>query len=51
MKYKVGLAPGTPRFVAMRIMEDQDKLSAEGHVTHRSGVGRLLYLTKHSRPG
>ena len=50
MKYRLGLTPGTPRFVAMRITEDQDKLGAIEHATYRSGVGTLLYLTKHSRP-
>ena len=28
----------------------EDKVSPEEHETYRSGVGTLLYLTKHSRP-
>ena len=48
MKHRLGLAPGTPRFVAMRVTEDHDKLGTKEHATYRSGVGTLLYLTKHS---
>ena len=50
MKHRLGLTPGTPRLVAMRITEDRDKLGAKEHATYRSSVGALLYLTKHSRP-
>ena len=46
MKCRLCIPPGTPRFVAMRIMGDQDKLGAKEHATYRSGVGTLLYLTK-----
>ena len=44
------LTPGTPRFVAMRVTEDQAKLGTKEHASYRSGVGTVLYLTKHSRP-
>ena len=50
MKDRLGLTPGTPRFVAMRVTEDQDKLGTKEHITDRSGVGTLLYLMKHTRP-
>ena len=44
------MTPGTPRFIARRLENEEDKLTAEDHGTYRSGVGTLLYLTKHSRP-
>ena len=50
MKYRLGLSPGTPRFVARRIMEDQGKLGAKEHATYTNGIGTLLCLTEHSRP-
>ena len=28
----------------------EDKVNSEEHETYRSGVGKLLYLTMHSRP-
>ena len=31
MKHTLSLTPVTPRFVAMRITEDQDKLEAKAH--------------------
>ena len=34
----------------MRAADEEDKLPAEEHAIYRSGVGTLLYLTKHSRP-
>ena len=34
----------------MRVTEDQDKLGTNEHATYRSGVGTLLYLTRHSGP-
>ena len=33
-----------------KIRKSEDKVSPEEHETYRSGVGTLLYLTKHSRP-
>ena len=50
MKHRLGLTPGTPRFVVMRVTEHQDKLGTKEYATYRSGVGTLLHLTKHSRP-
>ena len=50
MKERVSLTPGTPRFTARRLENHEDNLNAEDHETYRSGVGTLLYLTKHSRP-
>ena len=50
MIHRLGLAPGTPRFTAMKIADEEDNLPAKEHATYRSGVGTLFYLTKHSRP-
>ena len=44
MKHRLCLIPGTPRYIAMRVVDEEDKLPAKG------GVGTLLYLIKHSRP-
>ena len=49
MKERLSLTPGTPRFTARRRFENpEDKVNPEEHETYRSGVGTLLYLTKHS---
>ena len=50
MKERQSLTPGTPRFTARRLENHEDKVNTEDHETYRSGVGTLLYLTKHSRP-
>ena len=50
MKHRLSLTPGTPRFIAMRDADEEDKLPAKEHATCRSGVSTLLHLTKHSRP-
>ena len=50
MKERLSLTPGTPRFTARMLENPEDKVSPEEHETYRSGVGTLLYLTKHSRP-
>ena len=50
MKERLSLTPGTPRFKARRLENPEDKVNPEDHETYRSGVGILLYLTKHSRP-
>ena len=50
MKERLSLTPGTPRFTARRIENPEDKVNPEDHEIYRSGVGTLLYLTKHSRP-
>ena len=50
MKERLSMTPGTPRFTARRLENKEDKVNAKDHETYRSGVGTLLYLTKHSRP-
>ena len=50
IKHRLCLTPGTPRFIAMRVADEEDKLPAKEHAIYRSGVGALLYLTKHNRP-
>ena len=50
MKERLSLTPGTPRFTARRFENLEDKVNSEDHETYRSGVGTLLYLTKHTRP-
>ena len=50
MKERLSWTPGTPRFTARRIENPEDKVNPEALETYRSGVGTLLYLTKHSRP-
>ena len=50
MKERLSLTPGTPRFTARRLENHEDKVKAGDHETYRSGVGTLLYLTKHSSP-
>ena len=49
-KERLSLTPETPRFTARMLENPEDKVSPEEHETYRSGVGMLLYLTKHSRP-
>ena len=50
MKERFSLTPGTPRFTARRLENPEDKVNPKEHEIYRSGVGTLLYLTKHSRP-
>ena len=50
MRERLSLTPGSPRFTARRLENPEDKVSSAEHETYRSGVGTLLYLTKHSRP-
>ena len=50
MEERFSLTPGTPRFTARRLENPEDKVNPEEHEIYRSGVGTLLYLTKHSRP-
>ena len=50
MKERLSMTPGTPRFTARRLENEEDKVNAKDHETYRSRVGALLYLTKHSRP-
>ena len=50
MKERLSMTPGTPRFTARKLENEEYKVNAKDHETYRSGVGTLLYLTKHSRP-
>ena len=50
MKERLSLTPGTPRFTARRLENEEDKVNTKDHEIYRSGVGTLLYLNKHSRP-
>ena len=50
MEERFSLTPGTPRFTARRLESPEDKVNPKEHEIYRSGVGTLLYLTKHSRP-
>ena len=50
MKHRLGLTPGTPGFIAMRVIDEEDKLPGKEHTTYQSRAGTLLYLTRHSRP-
>ena len=50
MKERLSLTPGTPRFTARSLDNPEDKVNPKEHETYRSGVGTLLYLTKHSGP-
>ena len=50
MEERLSSTPGTPRFAARRLENSEDKVNPEDHETYRSGVGTLLYVTKHSRP-
>ena len=50
MKERLSMTPGTPRFIARRLENKEDKVNAEDHEAYRSGVGTLLHLMKHSRP-
>ena len=50
MNERMSMTPGTPRFTTRRLENEEEKANAKDHETYRSGVGFLLYLTKHSRP-
>ena len=50
MKERLSISPGTPRFTARRLDNEEDKVNTKDHEIYRSGVGTLLYLNKHSRP-
>ena len=43
------LTPGTPGLVGQKMNEDEDKVNEKEQALYGSGVGTLLYLTKHSR--
>ena len=50
MYHRLSLTRGKPRFIAMRVADEEAKLPIKEHSIYRSGVGTLLYMTKHSRP-
>ena len=50
MKERLSMTHATPRFTARRLENEEDKVNAKDHETYSSGVGTLLYMTKHSRP-
>ena len=45
MKERLSLTPGTQRFIARRLENEEDKGNAQDHEKYRSGVVTLLYLT------
>ena len=48
-KKKMRVTPGTPEFIGGKV-DDISKVDEKTQSMYRSGVGTLLYLTKHSRP-
>ena len=44
------LTPGSPGFVGQEVVDDEVKVTGKEQALHESGVGTLLYHTKHSRP-
>ena len=50
VKERSSLTPRRPRFIARRLENPEVKVSPADHETYRSGLGTLLYLTKHRRP-
>ena len=46
---KMTVTPGTPGFIGGKV-DDISKVDEKTQSMYRSGVGTLLYLTKHSRP-
>jgi hypothetical protein len=50
MRSRLTLTPGTPGYVGVKALDESCLMSPEEQSIFRSGVGTLLYLTKHSRP-
>ncbi|KAL7572873.1 hypothetical protein ACA910_004527 [Epithemia clementina (nom. ined.)] len=50
LKARLGKTPGTPGYSTVRTKEKTECVPPEQQTFYRSGVGTLLYLTKHSRP-
>ena len=48
-KKNITITPGTPGFIGGKV-DDISKVDEKAQSMYRSGVGTLLYLTKHSRP-
>ncbi|KAL7566018.1 hypothetical protein ACA910_011037 [Epithemia clementina (nom. ined.)] len=49
-KVRLGKTPGTPGYTTVRTENKEDCSPPQEQTFYRSGVGTLLYLTKHSRP-
>ena len=49
VKKKMTITPGTPGFIGGKV-DDISKVDEKTQYMYRSGVGTLLYLTKHIRP-
>ncbi|KAL7573327.1 hypothetical protein ACA910_011690 [Epithemia clementina (nom. ined.)] len=50
LKARLGKTPGTPGYSTVRTKDKTECVPPEQQTFYRSGVGTLLYLTKHSRP-
>ena len=50
LKGDTPVTPGYPNETLLRATNIEDMVNPELHKLYRSGVGKLLYLTKHSRP-
>ena len=48
-KKKMTITPGTPGIIGRKV-DDISKVDEKTQSMYRSGMGTLLYLTKHSRP-
>ena len=44
------LTPGTPGFIGAKQNEERTRINEKKQQEYHSGIGTLLYLTKHSRP-
>ena len=49
-KKNLTVTPGTPGFIGGKVDDSSSKVDEKTQSMYRSGVGTLLYLTKHSRP-
>lgn len=49
-KIRMTATPGTPGYVGVKALDESTLIDSEQQSVFRSGVGTLLYLTKHSRP-
>ena len=49
-KQRVTLTPGTPGFIGAKQYEGGAQINEDQQQEYQSGVGNLLYLTRHSRP-
>ena len=47
---RVTLAPGTPGFIGAKQNEGGAQINEDQQQEYQTGVGNLLYLTKHSKP-